>query len=72
MGLGAVDFWVGTRIKTLSLGWVLGLLWGGRCGVLGLGVVDFWVGETSKHTEFGVGPWTEMGRKLWSNGIGCC
>ena len=37
------------------------------------GVVGFGVEETNKNnTEFEVGPWTEVGRKLWSNGIGCC
>ena len=38
---------------------------------MGLGAVDFGVGETNKNTEFGLGPWTGVGRKLLSNGIGC-
>ena len=72
MGLGAVDLWVGETNETLNLGWTLGLLWGGSCGVMGLGAVDLWVGETNKNTEFGLGPWTTVGRELWSNGTGCC
>ena len=40
--------------------------------MMGLGDVDFGVGETNKNTEFGLGPWTAVGRKLLSNGIGCC
>ena len=40
--------------------------------MMGLGDVDFGVGETNKNTEFGLGPWTGVGRKLLSNGIGCC
>ena len=62
----------GKQIKTLSLGWALGLLWGGSCGVMGLGAVDLWVGETNKNAEFGLDPWTAVGRELWSNGTGCC
>ena len=31
----------------------------------GLGVVDLlWVGERNKNTEFGLGPWTAVRRKL--------
>ena len=59
------------EIKTLNLGWALGLLWGGSCGIMGLGAVEFWVGGTTKNPEFGLGPWTAVGRGLWSNGFGC-
>ena len=54
----------GKEIETLNSGWVLGLRWEGSCFVMGLGVVDWWVGERNKNTEFGVGPWTAVGRKL--------
>ena len=39
---------------------------------MGLGAVDLWVGETNKNAEFGLDPWTTVGRELWSNGTGCC
>ena len=39
---------------------------------MGLGAVDLWVGERNKNTEFGMGPWTAVRRKLQGNGVGCC
>ena len=39
---------------------------------MGLGAVDFWVGETNRNIECGSDPWTGVGKKLLSNGIGCC
>ena len=31
---------------------------------MGLGVLGLWVGERNKNTEFGLGPWTAVRRKL--------
>ena len=31
---------------------------------MGLDDVDLWVRERNKNTEFGLGPWTAVGRKL--------
>ena len=64
-----MDFVFG-KIKTLSLVWAVGLLWGGPCGVMGLGAVDFWVREANKNSEFVLRPWTAVGKELWSSGIG--
>ena len=72
MGLGVVDLWVGERNKNTESEWVLGLHWEGSCFVMELGAVDLWVGERNKNTEFGMGPWTAVGRKLLCDGIGCC
>ena len=30
------------------------------------------VRETNKNSEFVLGPWTAVGKELWSSGIGCC
>ena len=67
-----LNFGLGKQIKTLNLGWALGLLWGGSCGVMVRGAVEFLFGESNKNSEFGLGPWTVVGKELWSNGTGCC
>ena len=72
MGLGAAEFRFGETNQTLSLCWALGLLWGGNCGVMGPGAVECRLEETNKNSELGLGPWTAVGRELWSSGIGCC
>ena len=61
-----LTFGLGKQVKTLNLVLVLRLRWGGSCGVMVLGVVEVWVGETNKNTEFGLGPWTAVGRNMLS------
>ena len=50
-----LNFGLGKQIKALNLGWALGLLWGGNCGVMGPGAVECRLEETNKNSEFGLG-----------------